>query len=164
MDLPPFQLFPQLSDTKLMLRQILPADIKDILEISYYDGIQAETVEQAAEMQDKINQDYVAGNSIHWGIAEVATNKIIGSCGYYRGFEQAAGELGCVLLPQYRGQGYMTNAMRLAIDFGQNTIGLKRIWAATSKQNIKAIKLLERNNFGKTNDLESDEVEYKFIG
>ncbi|MDF2478780.1 MAG: family acetyltransferase [Sphingobacterium sp.] len=26
--------------------------------------------------------------------------------GYYRGFENASGELGCVLLPQFRGQGF----------------------------------------------------------
>lgn len=30
--------------------------------------------------------------------------------GYYRGFENASGELGCVLLPQFRGQGFMTSA------------------------------------------------------
>jgi ribosomal-protein-alanine N-acetyltransferase len=61
------------------------------------------------------------------GIADNLTNKIIGTCGYYRGFEKGAGELGCVLLPQHRGQGYMTSALLLAIEFGLNTIGVKCI-------------------------------------
>ena len=33
--------------------------------------------------------------------------------------------------------------MLLPIKFGLNDIGLKRIWAITTKQNEKAVKLLE---------------------
>jgi ribosomal-protein-alanine N-acetyltransferase len=55
----------------------------------------------------------------------------------------------------------MTNARQLAIDFGLKNIGLNRIWAVTSKQNSKAIKLLERLNFIKLTDLPDDEIEYE---
>lgn len=158
---PPYNTFPSISGEKISLRQILPADIKDIIEISFYDAIQATTVEQASEMQSKINKDYSDGNSIHWGIADNTTNKVIGTCGYYRGFDKGDGELGCVLLPKYRGQGYMTAAMLLAIEFGLDHIGLKRIWAVTTKQNDKAIKLLEKLNFIKIADLADNEIEYQ---
>jgi ribosomal-protein-alanine N-acetyltransferase len=67
MNLPPYDIFPTVSGNKITLRQILPSDIKDILEISFYDSVQATTIEQAAEMQDKINKDYLDGNSIHLG-------------------------------------------------------------------------------------------------
>jgi ribosomal-protein-alanine N-acetyltransferase len=139
----------------------MTSDIEDLIEISFYDAIQATTLLQATEMQDKINKDYMKGNSIHWGIADNLTNKIIGTCGYYRGLDQETGELGCVLLPQYRGQGFMTSAMLLAIDFGINSIGLKRVWAVTTKQNEKAIKLLEQLNFTKIADLDDNEIEYE---
>jgi ribosomal-protein-alanine N-acetyltransferase len=162
MRLPPYDIFPIISGDKFSLRQILNEDIEDLIEISFYDSVQATTLQQAAEMKAKINQDYVEGNSIHWGIADNATNKIIGTCGYYRGFNDGKGELGCVLLPQYRGQGFMTSAMLLAINFGINTIGLKRVWAITTKQNEKAIKLLEHLNFIKTADLDDTEIEYEF--
>lgn len=158
---PPYNIFPSISGDKISLRQILPADIKDIIEISFYDAIQATTVQQASEMQSKINKDYSDGNSIHWGIADNTTNKIIGTCGYYRGLDKGDDELGCVLLPQYRGQGYMTAAMLLAIEFGLDHIGLKRIWAVTTKQNEKAIKLLEKLNFIKIADLADNEIEYQ---
>jgi len=161
MKLPPYNNFPNISNDKILLRQILTADIKDLVEISFYDAVQATTVQQATEMQVKINQDYIDGNSIHWGIADRLTNKIVGTCGYYRGFDKGEGELGCVLLPQYRGQGYMTSAMLLAIEFGLNAIGLKRIWAATSQQNKEAIKLLERLGFIKIANLDDNEVEYE---
>ena len=162
MPLPPYDNFPELSEGKIALHQILAEDIGELIEISFYDAVPAKSVAEAKAMQDKINEDYLAGNSIHWGIRDQLTNKIVGTCGYYRGFEQKSGELGCVLLPQYYGQGYMTAAMLLAIDFGLNNMGLKRIWAATGKDNSKAIKLLERLHFRKVADLEDKEIEYEF--
>lgn len=161
MNIPPYNIFPFISGDKISLRQILPADIKDIIEISFYDAIQATTFLQATEMQLKIDKDYNYGNSIHWGIADNTTNKIIGICGYYRGLDKGEGELGCILIPQYRGQGFMTAAMLLAIEFGLNTMKLKRIWAITSQQNKEAIKLLKRLNFVKMADLKDEEIEYE---
>ena len=162
MPLPPYDNFPALSDGKIALHQILAEDIEELIEISFYDAVPAKSVAEAKAMQDKINEDYLAGNSIHWGIRDQLTNKIVGTCGYYRGFEQKSGELGCVLLPQYYGQGYMTAAMLLAIDFGLKNMNLRRIWAATGKDNSKAIKLLERLHFRKVADLEDKEIEYEF--
>lgn len=161
MRLPPYEKFPNISDDKISLRQIQFSDINDIIEISFYDSIQAKTFTQAIEMQEKINEDYNNGNSIHWGIADKLTNKILGTCGYYRGLDKGEGEMGCVLLPQYRGQGYMTFAMTLAIEFGINVIGLKRICAVTTKQNEKAIELIEKLNFTKIADLGENKVEYE---
>lgn len=133
MKLPPYEIFPSLVGEKIVLRQIQDSDLQDLIEISYYDAIQAKTKQEAAEMQAKIDNDYLEGNSIHWGIADKLTNKIVGTCGYYRGLDKGAGELGCVLLAQYRGQGLMTPAMQLAIAFGIHTIGLERVWAVTKK-------------------------------
>jgi ribosomal-protein-alanine N-acetyltransferase len=161
MNLPPYIDFPIISDEKIRLRQIIESDLKDLIEISFYDANQAKNVVQAIEMQAKIDKDYDEGNSIHWGIEDISTNKIVGTCGYYRGLDKGEGELGCVLLPQFRGQGFMTNAMLLAIDFGLKNMALKRIWAVTSKQNIQAIKLHERLNFIKLTDLPDDEIEYE---
>ena len=160
---PPYVNFPCLFNDKISLRQIRESDIKDIIEISFYDAIQATTIQQASEMNLKINKDYEDGNSIHWGIVDNQTNKIVGTCGYYRGLDKGEGELGCVLLPQYRGHGFMTSAMLLAIEFGLNNIGLNRIWAITSQENKKAIKLLERLEFIKIKDLEDNDLEYELI-
>jgi ribosomal-protein-alanine N-acetyltransferase len=161
MKLPPYHTFPNITGDHITLRQIQLSDINDIIDISFYDAIQATTLPQAIAMQSKINQDYMEGHSIHWGIAEKVTNKIIGTCGYYRGLAQGNGELGCVLLPPYRGQGFMTAAMSLAIDFGIHHIGLKRIWAETTRQNGNAIKLLERLHFVSVADLADHGVEYE---
>lgn len=160
MKLPPYIHFPKLVGEKVTLREIKPEDLHDLIEISFYDAIQATTVQQAAEMNNKIAQDYQNGNSIHWGIVDNLTNKIVGTCGYYRGLEKEEGELGCVLLPQHQGKGYMTVAMTLAINFGLS-IGLKRIWAMTSNENKKAKELLERLHFIKEKELMENDAVYE---
>ncbi|MEJ5091952.1 GNAT family N-acetyltransferase [Sphingobacterium faecium] len=159
--LPPYADFPNIEGEIISLRQIAKADLEDIIGISFYDAIQATTAEIAGEMQDKMDNDYREGNTIHWGIIENSTGKITGTCGYYRGFENAEGELGCVLLTQYRGKGFMTIAMQLAINFGLNTMGLKRIRASTTTQNFSAISLLERLRFIRVVELGNDVIEYE---
>ena len=160
---PPYRTFPNISGDKVSLRQVFTSDIPYLIDISFYDAIQATNLQQAIEIQDKINKDYISGNSIHWGIIDNLTNKVVGTCGYYRGFEKGEGELGCVLLSQFKGQGFMTSAIHLAIDFGINPMELKRIWALTSQQNKKAIQLLERLNFQKTGFKDEDQIEYELL-
>ncbi len=161
MNIPPYQTFPILKGDKVCLRQIEFSDLLDILKISFYDAIQASNLEEVQAMQEKINQDYRNGTSIHWGIFDNRSNKIVGTCGYYRGFLNGAGELGCVLLPQYYGKGFMTAAMELALDFGSITIKLKRIYAITSANNEKAIQLLQRLNFYLIAESENDDLEFE---
>lgn len=163
MNLPPYPAFPVLSAENLVLREIQDADIQHILEISFYDGKQAETVEEAAEMQEKINRNYRDGESIHWGIADKNSNRIVGTCGYYRGLANGAGELGCILLPAYRGKGYMSLALQLAIRFGREVVGLQRIFAITSRENERAILLLERLGFVKTTTQEAEELTFDYL-
>jgi len=87
--------------------------------------------------------------------------RIVGTCGYYRGLDKGEGELGCVLLPAFRGQGLMMAAMQLAIGFGIHHIGLKRIWAITTKDNHKARKLFDRLGFVMFKELPSGEITYE---
>ena len=77
----------------MLLRQIIPADMKDLVEISRYDGKPALSEADALEMQDRINADYQNGASIHWGIVDKEKQVLVGTCGYYRGLDQGTGEL-----------------------------------------------------------------------
>lgn len=162
MNLPPYDIFPTITSHQITLRKIIESDVKDILEIQFYDGKVAENLTEGVLILNKINQDYVDGNSIHWGIEDKTNNKIVGTLGFYRGFEKSTGELGCVLLPTFRGKGFMSNAMELAISFGIHNIQLERIIAITSIENLPAIKLLKRIGFSKVTDLKNNEVEFEF--
>ena len=55
----------------------------------------------------------------------------------------------------------MSLAMQLALNFGLDTIGIKRVKAITTKQNDKAIQLLKRLNFIKIANVQDNEIEYE---
>ena len=163
LNLPPYKIFPTISNQVVSLRSVIESDLEELIEISFYETVRAQTKEDAYEMQLKINNDYETGNSIHWCIIDSITNKIVGTCGFYRGFQNEAGELGCILLPHHRGFGYMTSALLLAVQYGKNAVGLSRIWASTSKENKEAIKLLERLNFICSHESIDGEMKFEFI-
>lgn len=158
---PPYDNFPVLSDDRVLLRQIKDIDLADLVDITFYDAVQANNLQHAKEMNAKIDRDYQDGKTIHWVIVDNSTRKIVGTCGYYRGFDNEQGELGCVLLSRYRGQGFMTSALSLSIDFGFNTIGLKAIIAITSQGNGKAVRLLERLGFVQIENLKDNKLKYQ---
>lgn len=162
MMLPPYEKFPVLTSGKVLMDQFGPGHIKDIVDISFYNSKPATDENEALEMLNKINDDYQKKETVHWGICDKEKNVIVGSCGYYRGFNNETGELGCVLKTEFRGKGYMSIAMKLAIDFGFSTIGLKEIIALTSKKNTKAIQLMERLDFKKVFENETGSIKYVF--
>jgi ribosomal-protein-alanine N-acetyltransferase len=161
--LPPYSSFPELANEKVRLRPIVPADIPVLLPISFYNARPAASIEEARLMQQTIDQDYAQGSSIHWGISDQQNGHVAGTCGYYRGFKNATGELGCVLLEHCYGQGYITSAMQLAIGFGFRQIGLQRIIAFTSPENAKAIRLLERLQFTRFAQQSEGEIAFELL-
>lgn len=162
---PPYTHYPLLADERVSLREIVNEDLHALIEISYYDGRQAQNVVEAEQMLDRIRLDYQEGDSLHWAIVDTNSGKIVGTCGYYRGFANNAGELGCILLAPYRGQGYMSAALSLAIAFGQQSMELERIWAATDRSNAAAQTLLERLHFVREKSMDSgDELLYEYRG
>lgn len=56
MKLPPYSEFPIVSGDHLLLRQIMPTDLFDLIEICFYDSIQATTLMQATELLLKIKK------------------------------------------------------------------------------------------------------------
>lgn len=142
-----FSEFPTLSSDALVLREITPADAASIMEISYYDGIQAGSEEEAAAMLEKINASYGKGESIHWGICFKDQNEIVGTCGFYRGFSNNIGEIGYVLKEAHRGKGIMTQAVRITVEFGLKEMKLAQVTAYTDKTNTGSINVLKRSGF-----------------
>lgn len=162
MNIPPFTTYPSIANERVSLQQIRPENYSAILPITIYEGKLAKDLKDVEMILDKIHQDYTKGNSIHWGIFNMKTDQIVGTCGYYRGFEYKRGELGYVLLEQFRRKGYMTDAAKLAIDFGLYSLQLEVVFAITNKNNVKAIKLLKKSNFYLANELEQQMVEFVY--
>ncbi len=147
MKLPPFDVFPELQDERILLREAHENDILSLLEILTYDGKSAETLEEGKSIYSRIHQNYLDGDTVNWVIEQHETKEPVGFVGYYRGFEDGIGELGCILKAEFRGKGLMSPALRLAAAFGIEEMKLNQVIALTKPDNEKAITLLNRNGF-----------------
>lgn len=154
MNLPPYTVFPELRTERLLLREVVDADIPSLLEILTYDGKAAATLEEGIQMIEKNRQNYQDGDSVNWVIEKLETGELVGFIGYYRGFEHGIGEVGFILKAAFRGQGFMSPALALAAEFGLNQMQLKQVTAFTKPKNEKAIAVLERNHFLAENEME----------
>ncbi len=147
MNLPPYRVFPELRLENLLLRETTEADTPSLLEILTYDGKVAETLEEGMGIIRKIHQNYLDGDTVNWVIEDISTHQPVGFVGYYRGFENGIGELGCILKEEFRGLGLMSPSLLLAAEFGKHQMKLNMVTALTTAENEKAIALLNRNNF-----------------
>lgn len=86
--------------------------------------------------------------SLRWSIIG-PEGETIGTCGY--NYWQLAGayrgEIGCELSPAYWGQGYMTEALELVLDYGFGTMELNRIEAICHPDNLRAGGLFQGLGF-----------------
>jgi len=161
---PPFDAFTELVSETVLLRELTRDDSEQLIEIFTYDGKAAESAEDVVRMLSKIDSDYRNGSSVNWGIVERAGGKIAGICGYYRGFEQETGEIGFVLREGFRRKGFMSAALKLAVAFGKQELGLKRVIAITKSWNQEAIMVLENNQFRQTAELPDNYIELEYTG
>lgn len=160
--LPPYDTFPVLrTERGITLRQVTTADLEDALEIARYNGRPAESIAHAQAMFDKIDLQYENGECISWGIADAETGKICGTCGYYRGFTNGAGEIGFILKEAYRGKGIMREAIAEICRFGREVAQMERIFAITGRTNSKARALLEALHFNEIKEVDGDMIEYE---
>jgi RimJ/RimL family protein N-acetyltransferase len=67
----------------------------------------------------------------------------IGICGLVKREGLADVDIGFAFLPRYWGQGYAREAAEAVLRYGRETLGLNRIVAITTSDNVSSIRLLE---------------------
>lgn len=150
-----FNPFPALQTERLLLRQLQVSDQNDILLLrsdprilEYIDIPKAESIEDAHQYIQKMNQGIAEDAWILWGITLAASPQVIGSiCLWQMDWEKRKGETGYVLHPDFQGKGIMQEALRAVLDFGFNVLTLNTIEAEVHPQNEKSLRLLKRNHF-----------------
>lgn len=156
----PFAHFPVLHAGDLILRDIKDSDIDKVHEFSYYNGEKTKSRAETVEALERIRNDYNNRQAIHWGITRSDDNTIIGTCGYYRGFENRSGEIGYVMAEAWRGKGIMKKAVRAAIDFGFAALKLDEIKAYTKPDNTASINVLLQAGFVLTESEVEDYIKF----
>jgi ribosomal-protein-alanine N-acetyltransferase len=158
MNLSVFNHHPILVVDNLILKAISADDINEIDILCSYRPEEMKST--APELLDKIEKEYEDKNGINWGM--YLENKLIGTIGFYRGFKDDTGEIGYVILEQYRRQGHTFKTVRFLVDFGISVMGMKKVKAYTSKENKASNELLKKANFTIRKSDIDDSVMYIF--
>ena len=84
-----------------------------------------------------------------FSIVEIKSNKLIGSCSLRKinKIEKSAELQIRIGESPFRNGGYGSEAIRLLVCYGFNSLGLKKIYLYVFEKNIRAIKAYQKNNF-----------------
>lgn len=83
-----------------------------------------------------------------WVLASKHDQQVVGTCGFHKWdkrYDRA--EIGYDLAPDAWGQGLMSEALRAALEYGFETMGLNRVDALAYVENDRSVKLLEKMGF-----------------
>jgi len=150
-----FDPFPVLITERLTLRHVDENDVNEIFflrsdkkVLEFLDRKPAETIDEAMEHINKLNDLEKNNESINWGITLTGNNKLLGHiCFWNIKKDHYRSEIGYALHPDFQGKGIMHEAMNAILKYGFETMELHSVEANVNPANVPSIKLLERNNF-----------------
>ncbi|MBL0341097.1 MAG: GNAT family N-acetyltransferase [Bacteroidetes bacterium] len=150
-----------LTTERLLLREINPLIYHQVMtglnegEIKEFFGFT--TGEEVAYERERFKQGVtMAGRSfLYFHLMELSTKIVVGWGGYHTIFTQhKRAELGYVLNEdQFKGKGYMKEALPHIIQYGFESMKLHRIEALIEPNNIPSLKLINRFGFTKEGTL-----------
>jgi len=147
--------FSNLTTDHLFLRELLPEDAEQIFRLRTDERVNAligrqnaSSIDDAHNFIRMIQGKAETGESVFWALTLIGQNKLIGTILYWRiDWENHKAELGYEMLPEYQGQGLMTEALKSVIEFGFEELKFKVITAEPNERNSKSIRLLEKLDF-----------------
>jgi len=152
-----FHPFPNLETERLILRQYTAADAEAVLSFrSNPDAMRfvprplQRTTDDALEMITKINDMIEANDGINWGVELKSNGKIIGSVSFHRiEKEHSRGEIGYMIHPDYWGQGIVTEAAKVIVNYGFMQLKFHSIEAIIDPENTASENVLRKLEFVK---------------
>ncbi len=148
--------FKDLTTGRLILRNITPDDAGFFWEVFsnprvneyLFDEEPIQSVDEALKWIQIYNNDAIYHN--RWVIVGKANGLRLGTCGFHNwNYQYHRVEIGYDLLPEYWGQGYMSEALAEAIKFAFGEMKIHRIAAHIYPENARSIHLVEKLGFKK---------------
>jgi [ribosomal protein S5]-alanine N-acetyltransferase len=150
-----FTPFPALKTERLILRQLVSSDDKDIFALrsdknvnKYLNRKPCMSIDDANNFIQAINENIQRNDSVYWAITFNGIDKLIGTiCLFNFTEDNLKAELGFELLPDFQQKGIMQEAASTVIDFAIRNLGLNSIQGYTHSENQSSIRLLKKLNF-----------------
>jgi [ribosomal protein S5]-alanine N-acetyltransferase len=152
-----FDPFPEIETERLLLCQISKSQAVPLLRLRsenavmrYIERPRANTLEEVYSFIDAVEEIHAKEEGFTWTICMKEDKAFVGNIGFFRLKKDIfRGELGYAMLPEFWGQGIMSEAIQAALDFGFNKIGFNSIEADINPANEASAKILLRNGFQK---------------
>lgn len=167
-----FHPFKTLYTERLILRRLTENDLETIFKLrsnpelmKYIPRPLVKTLEEAKTHYETIEDKIENNVGINWGIAlKDEPEKAFGIIGHYRiSQENYRSEIGYMILDEYSGKGFVTEAIDVILDYGFNDLKLHSIEAIIDPDNIASEKVLIKSGFVKeAHILENEYFEGKF--
>ncbi len=140
---------------RLKIRELTIEDAEFILKLlnepSWLKYIGDKSVRTIKDAEEYIKQGPIQMyNKYGFGLYLVLlkeNNIPIGMCGLIKRDYLDDADIGFAFLPKYWGQNYAYESAIAVINYGRDKLGLKRLLAITTLDNISSIKLLEKIGF-----------------
>lgn len=167
-----FSTFPELETERLKLRRADSNDINGLFALrsdaeimKYIPRPAATTLDEISEFLKLTDEKINDNEMINWVITVKDDPEMIGTIGYYHiKSEHYRAEIGYMLLPEFQGRGYITEAINEVVNYGFNEMKLHSIEALIDPANLASAKVLEKCNFMKEGYFkESEFYNGKFI-
>jgi len=160
-----FEPFPNLETERLILRRVADTDVKEILELRsnvetmrYIPRPLLQTIGDALEHIANIDAKIENQEGINWAITLKGSPKLIGLLGHYRiKPENFRAEIGYMLLPDFKGQGIISEAVKEVLKYGFEVMQLHSIEAVIDPANLASEKVLQKTGFIKEAHLKENE-------
>ena len=160
-----FHRFHNLETERLILRRVDNNDYKEVLPLRS----NPETMKYIPRPLLKNQDDALAhilmietkiqnNEGINWAITVKGDPKLIGVIGHYRiQLENYRAEIGYMILPEFNGQGIVTEAVKEVVKYGFEIMKLHSIEAVIDPDNVASANVLKKNGFVKEAHLKENE-------
>ena len=164
-----FSPFPNLKTDRLILRRLTIEDENEIFFLRsdertnrYVDRPKPNSLEDARNHIDRLNNGIDNNEFIFWGITLLNNPAIIGTiCLWNISKENYTAEVGFDLMPGFQGKGIMKEALSEVIAYGFESLKVRRLVAWVNYENTRSISLLCKFNFirDKTEEEKANQIE-----
>ncbi len=152
-----FNPFPNLETERLFLRRLTNADIENIIALrgnpeamKFIPRPLIETKKAALAHLEMIDNNIENNTAINWGVCLKENNNFIGFMGIYQiQPENFRAEIGYMVLPEFNGKGFTTEAIKAIVTYGFDVMQLHSIEGVIDPSNIASERVLQKNGFVK---------------
>lgn len=152
-----FHSFKDLETERLLLRRVSESDANEVMELRgnpetmKFVPRPLVTIREEALAHITMIEDKIVNNiGINWAITVKGNPKLIGIIGHYKiQPENHRCEIGYMILPQYNGQGIVTEAVKALLIYGFDDLQMHSIEAVIDPSNLASARVLQKSGFVK---------------